>query len=219
MAAFSAAILPGRAFARQAPGDRLNIAGIGIGGMGASNLKACEGENIVALCDVDRGYSAKTAALYPKAPLYTDYREMLEKEKGIDAVVIATPDHTHAVITMACLEAGKHVYCQKPLTHTVSEARAITEAARRYKVVTQMGNQGHSVPSRSGSSRSGSTTGPSATSPKYTRGPTGRSAVTPGPTSPSARGPWRRPRCPRGSTGIAGSGPSRLVRTARSTCR
>src|SRR3954470_12094325 len=147
LAALSAAIVPSRVLGGQAPSNKLNIAAIGIGGMGGSNLKACEGENIVALCDVDRGYAAKTIALYPKATLYTDYRVMLEKEKGIDAVVIATPDHTHAMITMAVLQAGKHVYCQKPLTHTAFEARTITEAARRANVVTQMGNQGHSFES------------------------------------------------------------------------
>ena len=149
LGALSAAIVPSRVLGSQAPSNTLNIAGIGIGGMGASNLKACAGagENIVALCDVDRDYAAKTIALYPGASVYTDYREMLEKEKGIDAVVIATPDHTHATITLAALQAGKHVYCQKPLTHTVAEARTITEAARRYKVQTQMGNQGHSMES------------------------------------------------------------------------
>jgi predicted dehydrogenase len=147
MAALSAAIVPARVLGAQAPSNKLNIAAIGIGGMGAANLKACESENVIALCDVDQVYSAKTRALYPKATFYTDYRAMLEKEKGIDAVVIATPDHTHATITMGALQAGKHVYCQKPLTHTVFEARAITEAARRYKVVTQMGNQGHSFES------------------------------------------------------------------------
>jgi hypothetical protein len=147
LAALSAAIVPGHVLGAQAPSNKLNIAAIGIGGMGASNLKALEGENIVALCDVDRAYAAKTVALYPQARLYRDYRVMLEKEKGIDAVVIATPDHTHAVITMAVLQAGKHVFCQKPLTHTIFEARKITEASRRYKVVTQMGNQGHSYES------------------------------------------------------------------------
>ncbi|RPI25533.1 MAG: gfo/Idh/MocA family oxidoreductase [Acidobacteria bacterium] len=137
-------IVPARVFGPDAPSNKLNLAGIGIGGMGAGNLKACESENIVALCDVDSEYSAKTIRTYPKAKIYKDYRVMLEKEKGIDGVIVATPDHTHAVITMAAMQAGKHVYCQKPLTHTVFEARAITEAARRYKVQTQMGNQGHS---------------------------------------------------------------------------
>ena len=147
LAALSATVVPRRLFGAQAPANKLNIAAIGVGGMGAANLKNCEGENIVALCDVDSAYAAKTIALYPKAKLYKDYRVMLEKEKGIDAVVIATPDHTHAVITMAVLQAGKHVFCQKPLTHTIFEARRITEAARRAGVVTQMGNQGHSYES------------------------------------------------------------------------
>jgi len=147
LAAVSAAIAPRHVFAGQSPAEKLNIAAVGVGGMGASNLKACASENIVALCDVDSDYAAKTFALYPKATVYTDYRAMLEKQKDIDAVIIATPDHTHATITMACLQAGKHVYCQKPLTHTVTEARAIADAAKKYKVVTQMGNQGHSFES------------------------------------------------------------------------
>ena len=142
LAALSAAIVPSRLLGADAPSNKLNIAAIGVGGMGAANLKACEDENIVALCDVDTAYAAKTFALYPKAKVYKDYRVMLEKEKDIDAVVIATPDHTHAVITMAAMQAGKHVYCQKPLTHTVLEARTITEAARRYKVVDADGQPG-----------------------------------------------------------------------------
>jgi len=126
------------------PSEKLNIAGIGVGGMGAANLRKCENENIVALCDVDSDYAAPVFEKYPKAKVYTDYREMFDRQKDIDAVIIATPDHTHAVITMRAMEAGKHVFCQKPLTHTVHEARVITEAARRYNVQTQMGNQGHS---------------------------------------------------------------------------
>ena len=147
LAALSATIVPSRVLGAQAPSNKLNIAAIGVGGMGGANLKNCVSENIVALCDVDSAYAAKTMALYPKAKVYRDYRVMLEQEKGIDAVVIATPDHTHAVITMAVMQAGKHVFCQKPLTHTIHEARRITEAARRYGVVTQMGNQGHSYES------------------------------------------------------------------------
>ncbi len=143
-AAFSFHFIPRRLMGANAPSNKLNIAGIGVGGMGGGNLSRCESENIIALCDVDSNYAGKTFQKYPKAKIYTDYRVMLEKEKDIDAVVIATPDHTHAVITMAALEAGKHIYCQKPLTHTVYEARKITEAARKYKVQTQMGNQGHS---------------------------------------------------------------------------
>ena len=142
-----ASIFPKSASARQSPNDRLNIAAIGLGLMGPGNLKGCQGENIVALCDVDRENAAQTIASYPGAAFYTDYREMLEKEKGIDAVIVATPDHTHAAITLASLQLGKHVYCQKPLTHTVAEARMLTEAARQANVRTQMGNQGHSYES------------------------------------------------------------------------
>ncbi len=127
------------------PSDKLNIAGVGIGGQGGSDLRACSNENIVALCDVDEEYAARTFNAFPKAKKYTDFRKMLDKQKDIDAVIVGTPDHTHAVITMAALKAGKHVYCEKPLTHTIYEARKITEAARKYKVQTQMGNQGHSA--------------------------------------------------------------------------
>lgn len=127
-----------------APSEKLNIAGIGVGGMGAANLAGLETENIVALCDVDRAYAARTFQKYPQARVWTDYREMLEKQQDVDAVVIATPDHTHAVIAMAALRAGKHVYCQKPLTHDIGEARALAKAAAESRVATQMGIQGHS---------------------------------------------------------------------------
>ncbi len=126
------------------PGEKLNIAGIGIGGMGAANLDNLKSQNIVALCDVDPNYAANTFKAFPHARAWTDYREMLDKQKDIEAVVIATPDHTHAVIAMAALKAGKHVYCQKPLTHHIYESRALAEAARACKLATQMGNQGHS---------------------------------------------------------------------------
>ncbi len=126
----------------KAPSDTLNIAAIGIGGQGAWDLENLESENIVALCDVDQQYAAEIFKRYPKAKQYRDYRIMLEKEKGIDAVVVATPDHTHAIISMHALKMGKHLYCEKPLTHTIFEARKITEAARAAKVATQMGNQG-----------------------------------------------------------------------------
>jgi predicted dehydrogenase len=139
-------IVPRRAIGRgqTPPSDRLNIAGIGVGGMGAANLRALESENIVALCDVDWKYAAPTFARYPGAQAFRDYRVMLEKRKDIDAVVIATPDHTHAVITLAAMAAGKHVYTQKPLTHDVWEARRLALAAKDSKVTTQMGIQGHS---------------------------------------------------------------------------
>lgn len=124
--------------------DKLNIAGIGVGGMGASNLRALAGENIVALCDVDSEYAVKTFAEYPNAARYRDYRELLAQHQDLDAVVIATPDHTHAVIAAAAMRAGKHVYCQKPLTHTVGEARALAQIAKETGVCSQMGIQGHS---------------------------------------------------------------------------
>ena len=128
----------------RAPHEKLNIAGIGIGGMGAANLGALAGENIVALCDVDSEYAANTIKQYPNAKVYTDYREMLDRQKDIEAVLVATPDHTHAVIAMAAIKAGKHVYCQKPLCHDVYEARMLAQAARAAGVATQMGIQGHS---------------------------------------------------------------------------
>jgi len=127
-----------------APSDKLNIAGVGVGGMGKNNIEHCNTENIVALCDVDQKYAAPVFAKYPGAKTFVDYRVMLEKQKDIDAVIIATPDHDHAVIAMAAMQLGKHVYVQKPMTHSVYEARMLTEAARKYNVVTQMGNQGHS---------------------------------------------------------------------------
>jgi predicted dehydrogenase len=127
-----------------APSAKLNIAGIGIGGMGANNLNNLASQNIVALCDVDLNYAAKTIAKYPGAKVWTNFREMLEKQKDIDAVLIATPDHTHAVIAMAAIKAGKHVYCQKPLCHNPYEARMLAQAAAESKVATQMGIQGHS---------------------------------------------------------------------------
>ena len=125
-----------------APSAKLNIAGIGVGGRGADDLRGVEKEAIVALCDVDWQRAAETFDRYPSARRYRDFRELLTTEEDIDAVVIATPDHTHAVISMAALKLGKHVYCEKPLTRTVGETRALTRAAREAKVATQMGNQG-----------------------------------------------------------------------------
>jgi len=126
------------------PSEKLNIAGVGVGGMGKNNLENLSDENIVAICDVDRKFAGEVFEKYPDAKKYRDFRRMLEKQKDIDAVVVATPDHTHAVISMMAIKMGKHVYCQKPLTHSVYEARKLTEAAREHKVATQMGNQGHS---------------------------------------------------------------------------
>ncbi len=127
-----------------APSDKLNIAGIGIGGMGRNVLRNIpDTENIVALCDVDWNERAERVFnTYPEARRYKDYRIMLDAQSEIDAVVIATPDHTHALPTMEAIKRGKHVYTEKPLTRTVYEARMLTEAARDNKVATQMGNQG-----------------------------------------------------------------------------
>ena len=124
--------------------DRLNIAAIGAGGKGAVDIAGCDSQNIFALCDVDDKNAADTYKKYPDAKRYKDYRVMLEKEKSIDAVTISTPDHMHFPAAMMAMKLRKHVYCQKPLTHTIEEARRLTEAARKYKVATQMGNQGHS---------------------------------------------------------------------------
>ena len=128
-----------------APSDKLNIAGIGIGGKGRVNLNNMKSENIVALCDIDSEYAKGCFEDFPNAKRFVDYRKMFDQMgKSIDAVVIATPDHTHAVCAMAAMQLGKHVYVQKPLTHSVYESRVLLEASRRYKVVTQMGNEGHS---------------------------------------------------------------------------
>jgi len=127
------------------PSDKLNIAGIGIGGKGKVNLDNMVGQNIVALCDVDWDYAAPVFQAYPNAKKYKDFRKMLEKQKDIDAVVIATPDHTHYHPAVMAMEMGKHVYVQKPLTHSIWEARELTKLARKFKVATQMGTEGHST--------------------------------------------------------------------------
>ncbi|MDR1667996.1 MAG: Gfo/Idh/MocA family oxidoreductase [Bacteroidales bacterium] len=131
-----------------APSDKLNIAGIGIGSKGSVNLKNMESENIVALCDIDWQYAKHCFDAFPGARRYKDFRKMLdEMGRSIDAVVIATPDHTHAVCALAAMQLNRHVYVQKPLTHSVYESRVLLEASRKYKVVTQMGNEGHSADS------------------------------------------------------------------------
>lgn len=166
--AFGAMIVPRHVLGgpgQQAPSDRLNIAVIGAGAQGATDAAELVegGENIVALADVDFGFVDQAVArrtrdrdgnpspgfvklqeAYAKAKRYSDFRRMLEQEKDIDAVLVATPDHTHAVAAKAAMELGKHVYVEKPLTYTVHEARVLRETARRTGVVTQMGNQGHS---------------------------------------------------------------------------
>jgi predicted dehydrogenase len=131
-----------------APSDKLNIAGIGAGGKGESDLAEFAKSpkaNIVCFADVDQRQAKGSIKRFPKAKIYTDFREMLEKEKNnIDACSVSTPDNTHAVAALAAMQLGKHVYVQKPLTHDIYEARILTEAAKTYKVVTQMGNQGGS---------------------------------------------------------------------------
>ena len=122
--------------------NRLNIAGIGFGGQGAHDLAQMESENIVALCDVDEAHAGRIFKKYGQAKRFRDYRKMLDEMKDIDAVVVATPDHHHAFASMAAIRAGKHVYCEKPLTHSVWEARQVAQAARVAKIATQMGNQG-----------------------------------------------------------------------------
>jgi predicted dehydrogenase len=139
-------------WAKISPNEKLNIGVIGTSNRAMENMKEMEressqqgaSENIVALCDVDTKFLSVGKARFPQAKTYQDFRRMLE-QKDIDAVLVATPDHTHAVATMAAIKSGRHVYCEKPLTHTVSEARAIREAANKHKRITQMGTQIHSM--------------------------------------------------------------------------
>jgi predicted dehydrogenase len=130
---------------KMSPNDKVNVAGIGAGGKGRTDISECAqaGANIVALCDPDERQAGEMRAQYPNAKFYTDYREMIEKHPDIDAVTVSTPDHSHYPASLLAIKNGKHVYCQKPLTHTVEEARNLAKAAKEYKVVTQMGNQGH----------------------------------------------------------------------------
>ncbi|MDI6697507.1 MAG: Gfo/Idh/MocA family oxidoreductase [Candidatus Saccharicenans sp.] len=139
---------------KKAPSDTLNIGCVGVGGKGFSDVQSVSSENIVALCDVDATMMEKFLtsdhhlpehkAKYEKAHIYRDFREMLEREKTIDAITVSTPDHTHAAIAMMAIKMGKHVFVQKPLTHTVKEARLLRQEAEKRNLVTQMGNQGHS---------------------------------------------------------------------------
>ncbi len=126
------------------PNEKLNIAAIGAGGKGRADTSGCSDENIIALCDVDWDRAAETFERYPNAKRYKDYRVMLEEMPEIDACTISTPDHTHAPAAYMAMNLGKHVYVQKPLTHTVAEARLLTNVAKETGVTTQMGNQGHS---------------------------------------------------------------------------
>jgi len=145
-------VLGGRGF--QAPSDTLHIGCVGAWGRGADDIAGVSTENIVAICDIDdemivrllknEKNTPENQAKYEKANKYRDFRVMLDKEKNLDAVVVATPDHNHAVIAMAAIKRGKHVYVEKPLTHTVKEARLLAQAAKKANIVSQMGNQGHS---------------------------------------------------------------------------
>jgi predicted dehydrogenase len=137
----------------KAPSDTLNIGCIGVGGKGSSDIRSVSTENIVALCDVDGRQMAdflasehntpEQKAMYEKANKYKDFRVLLDKEKNLDAVTVTTPDHTHAVIALNAIRRGKHVFVQKPLTHTIKEARHLAQAAKEAGIISQMGNQGH----------------------------------------------------------------------------
>lgn len=138
-------VVPGRVLglgSSTSPNEKLNIAGIGVGGQGGADINQMKSENIVALCDVDWAHAGHMFKQFPNARKHKDFRKMLEEQKDIDAVVVGTPDHLHAFASMAAIKMGKHVYCEKPLTHSVWEARQLALAAREHKVATQMGNQG-----------------------------------------------------------------------------
>ncbi|MCY1718896.1 Gfo/Idh/MocA family oxidoreductase [Prolixibacteraceae bacterium Z1-6] len=129
----------------KAPSDKLNIVGIGVGGKGHPNLVGMNTENIIGLCDVDWKYSERCFKEFPKAKKYWDWRKMFdEMGDSIDGVMVATADHTHAIVAATALTMNKHVYCQKPLTHSIYESRLLTNLAEKHKVATQMGNQGNS---------------------------------------------------------------------------
>ncbi|MES2693656.1 MAG: Gfo/Idh/MocA family oxidoreductase [Verrucomicrobiota bacterium] len=128
------------------PNSRLNIACVGVGGRGANAVEAVKGENLVAFCDVDEARAAKTFAAHPDVPRFQDYRQMFDKlGNSIDAVTVSTPDHMHFPIAMVAMALGKHVFVEKPMAHTVEEARILAKVAREKKLATQMGNQGHAA--------------------------------------------------------------------------
>ena len=167
LAAGTAADKPRRPKSRcVSPNEKLNVAGIGVGGQGGRDVDAIRTENIVALCDVDDAHAAETYDRYPDAKKYRNYRVMLEKQKDIDAVVIGVPDHQHAIVAMTAIQLGKHVYCEKPPTHSIHEARVLAQTARDAKVATSI-----SISSMCGP------TGRSAIASCYQR------SVTPRPTS------------------------------------
>ena len=182
-AAIGLAVVPstvlGKKFGYTAPSDKLNILGVGVGGRGASVLKGLESQNIIGLCDVDWKYADHIFKRYPAAKKFNDYRKMYDEMlKSADAVMVATADHTHAIIAADAITAGKHVYCEKPLTHTVYESRLLTKLADKYGVATQH------RPKACARSANGSGTARSARC----------AAWTPSPTVPSGRRAWRVPR-------------------------
>jgi len=137
-------VAPGVLARGGSPNEKLSVAVIGVGGRGAVNLEAVQGENVVALCDVDEQRAGGVFERFPKARKYHDFRRMLEgMDRQIDAVVVSTPDHTHAVAGVMAVHLGKHVYCEKPLAHSVHECRVMAEVAARKKVATQLGTQRH----------------------------------------------------------------------------
>src|SRR5437868_172811 len=127
------------------PNEKLNIGFIGAGGRATENLRGLEGENIVALCDVDQKNAAASFTKYPNANRYRDFRKMLDAEKSLDAVVVSTPDHIHAIAAITAMQHGKHVYCEKPLAHSIYECRKMRQIAAETGLVTQMGQQGHAM--------------------------------------------------------------------------
>ncbi len=138
-----AALRPRTAFAAKGPNEKLNLGCIGVANKGAHNIDNLTSENIVALCDVDATFLGKSSEKFPKAKTYSDFRQMLDKEKQLDAVVVSTPDHTHAIPVVWALRRGLDVYCEKPLAHSVHEVRQMREEASEQKAVTQMGTQIH----------------------------------------------------------------------------
>jgi len=146
----SAALVAATAFAQDQSADRIaprvdkvNIGVVGAGGRGAEDIKGCEGQNFIAMCDVDDERAAESFKKYPNAKRYKDWRKMLEEEKNLEAVIVATPDHNHAIVSIHAMKLGKHVYCEKPLTRSIYEVRQMAKVAAEMKVQTQMGTQGH----------------------------------------------------------------------------
>ena len=182
----------------QAPSETLAIAAVGIGGMGKNYLKGCEHERIVALCDCDAKYAEPVFARYPDAKRYRDFRELFEKEaNNFDALIVGTPDHTHAVIVLAALKLGKHIYCAKPLTHNIHEARRVREAVLKAGVITQTSSRarrarGLAVPRRSCAREC---------SVRFARCMCGRRTRS---TPARSKGRRRRPPFPRAWTGTSG---------------